>query len=858
MKNTINYIISIFIIVYSLNFTNVLASEDLLCTITQFEIKSINDNQTSTVLACANSFEEANVFMNQSKSIYPDLIIQYKGATNPNKIIAATRGVAGSSLTTTSTLNIYETSSFSGEVTYVPNNVDMAYYETISYNIGSGVGKAKVKISGFLGFAELQNIKIVPLKYIEKGWSFEGFVYKMNEYRVSSSASEVNREIFHQTFPFPGSSNLQGTYLYGPAPSWLLNGTYYSWDGVSFYTDREMKNPVLDGTSIGKYYQYYQYLPLRSTSNISSLQLNDFLKDEGFIKKAITYTNPKEPGASVMFNEGDAFTKNQLLYGVNSLLIYAMALHESSRGTSKIAVQNNNLFGWGAVDSSPSSAKVYTSISAGIAEHMGRQIRGYLSTDNWRYFGSILGNKRNGINTKYASDPYWGQKIASWAYRIDKSANLVDYQYFKIAIIENENGRNFRPEQSTISNILYTIPKRSIEHSIIVNGMTLIDGKNWFSTTGTNPILYKSTMIAPVFSKTLEAINVNIINDQLIIPNHGFGPAGSYINLKYTGKTGDPIKYLLTSTSRDLSIGDISQLIVVDENTLQFRFEGCGRDLTSAGTGNHTFELYKEYVVTYEKSSCQMIPYYWTESTGYIQSDNFYISSPGRQFELTPGVYDESLKDEDPISSLKIHSFSDGKLIVQGIGLKKGISAPISNYVKFEIVLESESNLYRFADVSQIEDKTLTDLYGINRFNYDFTKFLGVIELSELNVGTYKLLLDAKFMPPHYETGFKKEISTLVEFTSIHSFQGKSYQLTKNIHNEVQLVVTLGDFVRLAGDVNGDGKISITDLVMLHLTISGIDTFNEFVNSNADMNSDGKISITDLVMLHLLISGIEY
>lgn len=856
MKKKISSIISILIIVYSFSFTSVNGSEDLTCLNTQFEIKSIIDNQTSTVIACANSFEESITLMNQNQMSNPDLTIQYKGAADPNKIIAATRGIAGS-FSSSSTLDIFENSNFSGESTYIPNNVDMAYYETVSYNTGTGSGKVKVKISGFIGYTELSNIRIIPLKFIENGWSFEGSVYRMNEYRVSSSSSGGNSEIYHQTFPFPGTSNLQGTYLYGPAPAWLANGTYYSWDGVNFFTDREMKNPVLDGTSIGKYYQYYQYLPLRSTSNISSSQLNSFLESEGFNKKATTW--PRPSGGSAMYNEGDAFTKNQLLYGVNSLIIYAMALHESGRGTSKIAILNNNLFGWGAVDSSPlQSAKIYDSISEGIAEHMGKQIRGYLSTDNWRYFGSILGNKRNGMNTKYASDPYWGQKIASWAYKIDKYSNLIDYQYFKIAIIENESGRNFRPEPSINSNVLYTIPKRSVEHSIIVNDMTTIEGKNWFSTSGTNPIRYISYMEPQIFSKTVNATSVNTELDQLIIPNHGFGPVGSYINLKYTGRTGDAIKYLVSGVSRTLLLGDISQLVVIDENTVQFRFDGCGRDLSEAGTGTHTFELYKELVVTYERSSCQLIPYYWTESTGFVQSDNFYISSPGKSIKLTPGVFDESLIGTEPVSELESYSFSEGKLVLGGIGLKKGISASYSDYVNYDISFESDSNSLKFPDVSKLEDKTITDLYGLNRLNYDYTRFLGVIDISGLSIGTYNLLLDAKFNPPNFDVNFSKEITAQIVVSDFYSYQGKSFQLIKNDENQVQLVVTLGEFVILKGDVNGDGKVTVTDLVMLHLTIAGVENFPGFITPNADMNSDGKISITDMVMLHLLISGIEY
>ena len=46
--------------------------------------------------------------------------------------------------------------------------------------------------------------------------------------------------------------------------------------------------------------------------------------------------------------------------------------------------------------------------------------RGYTDpVDDWRYMGSHVGNKGSGMNVRYASDPFWGEKIAGWYYRFD-------------------------------------------------------------------------------------------------------------------------------------------------------------------------------------------------------------------------------------------------------------------------------------------------------------------------------------------------------------------------------------------------------------------------------------------------------
>jgi hypothetical protein len=52
------------------------------------------------------------------------------------------------------------------------------------------------------------------------------------------------------------------------------------------------------------------------------------------------------------------------------------------------------------------------------------------------------------------------------------------------------------------------------------------------------------------------------------------------------------------------------------------------------------------------------------------------------------------------------------------------------------------------------------------------------------------------------------------------------------------------------GDVNGDGKVNITDATMLINCISmGTDDFDEFQLAAADFNGDGEINISDAVVL---------
>jgi hypothetical protein len=63
----------------------------------------------------------------------------------------------------------------------------------------------------------------------------------------------------------------------------------------------------------------------------------------------------------------------------------------------------------------------------GIMEHMGINLRrGYMNPDNYVFYGSNIGNKGAGLNTRYASDPWWSLGISAIAYRVDRYLGFKD------------------------------------------------------------------------------------------------------------------------------------------------------------------------------------------------------------------------------------------------------------------------------------------------------------------------------------------------------------------------------------------------------------------------------------------------
>lgn len=61
----------------------------------------------------------------------------------------------------------------------------------------------------------------------------------------------------------------------------------------------------------------------------------------------------------------------------------------------------------------------------------------------------------------------------------------------------------------------------------------------------------------------------------------------------------------------------------------------------------------------------------------------------------------------------------------------------------------------------------------------------------------------------------------------------------------------------ILGDVNGDGKISITDYTLVRLDILGLKSLAGVFNKAGDINEDGKISITDYTLIRLDILGLK-
>lgn len=348
---------------------------------------------------------------------------------------------------------------FIEQETAKPGYTNGAYGADAVY-LGYANGKYKFMLSGVVGWVKESEVQVVNLSQAKAVSCYEVKDGKLLHHIV-------------QDMTTPGYATSLNN---GPAPSYLEPGsTYYSYDGHYFYRDYGMM--VSDyrkderGQSVNPeepYYNYFQYLPMRSESSYTGEEIDTMFN--GMLKKD-----------SKMKDTGKVFVSNQDTYGVNALLMTGIAANESNWGKSSISQKKNNLFGLNATDASPGiNANQYSSVAACIEDFAnGWMSRGYLYPKDYRYNGGFLGNKASGLNVKYASDPYWGEKAANIVWRLDNTMGEKDAGKYTLAVKEivpkDHISVNVRKEPSASSTLLYKTGKAA-NYVVLIRKPEPVDG----------------------------------------------------------------------------------------------------------------------------------------------------------------------------------------------------------------------------------------------------------------------------------------------------------------------------------------------------------------------------------------------
>ena len=146
-----------------------------------------------------------------------------------------------------------------------------------------------------------------------------------------------------------------------------------------------------------------------------SLNKPSGLTQEQFVKILTDNRDTKK----IFQNNAQYFYYIEKQYNINGVFVASVGIHESAWGTSKIAQDKNNLFGYGAYDSNPyNGAYSFTQYSECIDLIARVFVKYYINPKGTAIYGGekavatyYNGPTLNGINTKYATDKNWANGV---------------------------------------------------------------------------------------------------------------------------------------------------------------------------------------------------------------------------------------------------------------------------------------------------------------------------------------------------------------------------------------------------------------------------------------------------------------
>ena len=222
-----------------------------------------------------------------------------------------------------------------------------------------------------------------------------GYMNKSDLVAVSSDSDFIPHYATDGNYLYHELSPYASIRVAPHSSSMTIGKKYYSADGKNF-ENFTVENPFL-------------FRDLRKPTNYTAEELD----------KVYSLMNIK---GSRLAGKGAIFKEAEERYQINALYLIAHSAIESSWGRSQIAKDKNNFFGIAAYDTTPyDSAKSFDDVDKGILGAAKWIRENYI--DNGRTY---LGNKASGMNVLYASDPYWGEKIASIMMRINSQLGEKD------------------------------------------------------------------------------------------------------------------------------------------------------------------------------------------------------------------------------------------------------------------------------------------------------------------------------------------------------------------------------------------------------------------------------------------------
>ena len=727
-------------------------------------------NQTSNkVVGTYSSYNAALNAMNSQKSTASSVATIYRDGVPVDSKYAIFKFKPGN------TYNLYRNANSSSAYTYTHGT-----YGTDAAVLGySDNGRVKIMISGFTGWTDVKNGVVTPISLMGTTGNSIYVPGKGNRVRTepSTSAKELGKITSATTFVYtetrvnagytwykityngqtawiakgdsmtimPSGSTELGTYYknYGPtgnlihhftyytgkgygdtfsnlgtSPTYLAKDVkYYSFDGNYFYSSL---TTMLDDYRAGKYtgsvnynnphYSYYLYLPSHSTTSYTASDLDKIISSKGYTASS-----------SKMYGTGKYFKEAEATYGQNALMMFSHAMTESANGTSNIAKDKNNLFGYGAADSCAyECAYSYNSVRDSIMDYAKRSGDSYIVASGKYYYGSHYGNKSSGKTVKYMSDPYGGEKEASSSFLSDDDFGGKDFNSNTIGVTKKgySGVKVYSKPTESDSDYLYTLKNTKTNDPVYDIPVNITD-----KVTNNGVEYYKIyTDLNPSDGHTygyVKASNFNVSNTQPVITASD-----------KTIKEGESFNPLDGVSANDKENGNLTSKITYESNVNPNK-EGTYQ-VTYTAVDNSNFHVSKTINV---KVVSAQLPTITASDREVKQFEEFdYMEGVSAKAydgsDLTSVVtYDKTVNTDKAGTYQVTYKVKDSKGKEASVTINVTVipnEKPVINASDKEIYVGEEFNPLEGVTASDKEDGEITDI-----------KYTGEVNSDE--VGDYKI-----------------------------------------------------------------------------------------------------------------------
>ncbi len=876
-----------------------------------YTVEMVANQSGNKVIGSYSSYSAALNAMNAQNSTSSSVATIYKNGVPVDSKYAIFKFKPGS------TYSLYASSTTNSAYTSVHGS-----YGTDAAVLGySDNGRVKIMISGFIGWTNINNGVVTPISLlgingnvinvpggkgirIRKTPSLSGSVitqvgtttnFNYTEtkqadgytwYKISYNGSDAwiaktdsvsvltgtnglgtyyerntstNNLIHHFTY-YNGSGYGDTFSNLGTAPTYLTPGVrYYSFDGNYFYSSIEtMLNDYRNGkytssvNANNPHYAYYLYLSSHSVTGYTASDFDNIIASKGY-----TASTSKMYGAGKYFKEAEA------TYGQNALMMFGTASNESAYGTSRIAMDKNNLFGYGAADSCAYDCAVsYNSVRDSIMDYAQKTGSSYSLATGKYYYGSHYGNKASGRNVKYATDPYWGEKQASNSFNNDKNYGGKDFNSSTIGTVKKgvTSPWVFSEPAQTSAGHIYTLKNPNSNDNISDLAVNVVD-----KVVGANGVeFYKIYTDLPASDNMVygyvTTAELNVSNNQPVIsasdvtitegsefnPLTGVsandvenGNLTSKITYDSDVKTDKPGTYHVTYTVSDnsnfhasktitvtVARGDLPTIIASDREIKQFSefdyMDGVsakahdGTDLTDDITYEKTVdtEVAGTYDVTYKVKDSKGKETSKTIKVTVVPNEKPVINAEDKEIYLN-SVF-------DPLEGVTASDAEDGEI--------KDIE--YSGEVKTDVVGDYQVT-YTVKDKNgQVTTKTITVKVIVN-------------QLPVINVSDKTIYLNSNFDPMDGVTAYDNEDGTItdikIEKNEVKTDQLGTYDVTYSVTDSYGQKVTKTIKVTVSEKVleKKDGEFYLDYLKEVdgNLQIKGYNTIKGINNNlNVDIN----------------------